>query len=152
MVALGGRGDIAPTHSWPRHYMGVSGQRHVPTALCPGERTPGTHYTGGWVGPRAGLDTEVRGKILCLCRGSNPVRPVVQSVARHYTAWDAPAPPGHKHQVCILVTISEIEIWAMPPSVRFYVLKAAYMKKTVFWYMAPCRSRSTFQRCVLHPT
>jgi hypothetical protein len=28
------------------------------------------------VGPRAGLDAEVRGKILCLCLGSNPVRPV----------------------------------------------------------------------------
>jgi hypothetical protein len=27
------------------------------------------------VGPRAGLDTEVRGKILCLYRGSNPDRP-----------------------------------------------------------------------------
>jgi hypothetical protein len=33
------------------------------------------------VGPRAGLDTEVRGKILCPCRGSNPDRPVVQPVA-----------------------------------------------------------------------
>jgi hypothetical protein len=32
------------------------------------------------VGPRAGLDTEVRGKILCPCRGSNPDRPVVQPV------------------------------------------------------------------------
>jgi hypothetical protein len=52
--------------------MGVNGQSHVPAALCPGERTPGTHFTGGWVGHRAGLDTEVRGKILCPCRGSNP--------------------------------------------------------------------------------
>jgi hypothetical protein len=33
--------------------------------------TPGTHCTGGWVGPRAGLDTEDRGKIICSCRGSN---------------------------------------------------------------------------------
>jgi hypothetical protein len=30
------------------------------------------------MGPRAGLDTEARGKILCPCRGSNPDRPVVQ--------------------------------------------------------------------------
>jgi hypothetical protein len=29
-----------------------------------GDRTPGTHYTGGWVGHRADLDTEVRRKIL----------------------------------------------------------------------------------------
>jgi hypothetical protein len=34
-------------------------------AFTPGERTPGTHCTGGWVGPRADLDTEARGKILC---------------------------------------------------------------------------------------
>jgi hypothetical protein len=40
-----------------------------------GERTPGTHCTGGWVGLRAGLDTEVRGKIFCPCRESNPDRP-----------------------------------------------------------------------------
>jgi hypothetical protein len=44
--------------------------------FTPGERTPGTHWTGGWVGPRAGLDAEARRKILYLCRGSNPGRPV----------------------------------------------------------------------------
>jgi hypothetical protein len=37
---------------------------------------PGTHLSGGRVGPRAGLDAEARGKILCLCRESNPGRPV----------------------------------------------------------------------------
>jgi hypothetical protein len=46
--------------------MGVSGQR-----FTPGERTPGNHSVGGWVGPRAGLDTEAREKFLRLCRGSN---------------------------------------------------------------------------------
>jgi hypothetical protein len=55
-------------------------------AFTPGERTPGTHCTGGWVGLRAGLDTEARGD-----RGSNPDRPVVQPVVRHYTAWANPA-------------------------------------------------------------
>jgi hypothetical protein len=44
--------------------------------FTPGERTPGTHCTGGWVGPRAGLDAETRRKIICLCRGSNPGCPV----------------------------------------------------------------------------
>jgi hypothetical protein len=59
--------------------MGVSGQRHAPAALCPGERTPGTHWTGGWVGPRAGLDTKARGKILLPLPGiesPSPDRPV----------------------------------------------------------------------------
>jgi len=34
---------------------GVSGQQHAPAALYPRER-PGTHFTGGWLGPKAGLD------------------------------------------------------------------------------------------------
>jgi hypothetical protein len=54
--------------------------------FTPGERTPTTHWTGGWVGPRASLDTQARGKILCPCRGSNLDRPVVQPIVRHYTA------------------------------------------------------------------
>jgi hypothetical protein len=65
--------------------MGVSGQRHAPAAFQPRGKDPGTHCTGGWVGPRAGLNTEARGKSLCLCQGSNLDRPVVHPVARHYT-------------------------------------------------------------------
>jgi hypothetical protein len=39
-----------------------------------GEGYPGTRCTGGWVGPRAGLDTEVRGKILSTLPGIEPDR------------------------------------------------------------------------------
>jgi hypothetical protein len=68
----------------------------TPRPRCtPGERTPCTHCTGGWVDPRAGLYTEDRGKILCPRRGSNPDRPVVQPIVRHYTAWATPAPKGY---------------------------------------------------------
>jgi hypothetical protein len=35
--------------------MGVGGQRHTPAAL-PQRKEPGIHCTGGWVGPRVGLD------------------------------------------------------------------------------------------------
>jgi hypothetical protein len=62
-----------------------------PGSALPRGKTPSTHCTGGWVDPRAGLDTEARGKILCPCWESNPDRPVVQSVVRHYTAWATPA-------------------------------------------------------------
>jgi hypothetical protein len=62
---------------------GVSGHRHAPAALYPRGKDP--HCTGSWVSPIAGLDVEVRGKISCLCHASNLDRPVVQSVARHYT-------------------------------------------------------------------
>jgi hypothetical protein len=34
--------------------------------LASGKGPPSTHCVGGWVGPRAGLDTEARGKILSL--------------------------------------------------------------------------------------
>jgi hypothetical protein len=59
--------------------MGVGGQRHAPAALPPGNR-PGTYCTGGWVGPRAGLDG---------CEKSRP-KPgfdprTIQLVASRYT-------------------------------------------------------------------
>jgi hypothetical protein len=38
----------------------------------PTERAPGTHWIGGWVGPRAGLDTVAKQKIPSPCRDSNP--------------------------------------------------------------------------------
>jgi hypothetical protein len=69
--------------------MGVSGERHFPAALYPQERTPGTHWTGGWVGPRAGLDTEASGKTICLCRRSNPGRPICSQTLHwlRYGVW-----------------------------------------------------------------
>jgi hypothetical protein len=36
--------------------MGVNGQLHAPAAKPSGETSPGTYFTRGWVGPRAGLD------------------------------------------------------------------------------------------------
>jgi hypothetical protein len=42
----------------------------------PPRKYPGTNWAGGWVGLRSGLDTEDRGKVLFLCQGSKPGRPV----------------------------------------------------------------------------
>jgi hypothetical protein len=56
--------------------MEVSGQRHAPAPLYPRGKNTGTHWIGGWVGSRAGLNAEARRKILCPCRGSNPSRPL----------------------------------------------------------------------------
>jgi hypothetical protein len=64
--------------------MEVSGQRHALAALYHQEWALGTQWIGSWAGLRAGLDTEARGKILCLCH--------VQSVVRHYTDWATPTP------------------------------------------------------------
>jgi hypothetical protein len=43
-------------------------------ALAPGE-DPRTHCTGGWMGPRAGLDTEATRKILSPLPGMEPRSP-----------------------------------------------------------------------------
>ena len=50
-----GRGIALLLHDRGTRRGGVSGQQHAPAALYARER-PGTHFTGGWVGPRAGLD------------------------------------------------------------------------------------------------
>jgi hypothetical protein len=50
-----------------------------PSHTFPSGKGPSiTHVTGGWVGLRANLDADVRGKILCLSWGLNPSRPVTQ--------------------------------------------------------------------------
>jgi hypothetical protein len=59
----------------------VRDQRHAPAAFYPRKR-PGTHFTGGWVGPRAGLDK---------CGKSRPPTGfdprTVQPVASRYNDW-----------------------------------------------------------------
>jgi hypothetical protein len=42
----------------------MGGQHHAPAAFYPREK-PGIHFTGGWVGPSAGLD---------VCEKSRPHR------------------------------------------------------------------------------
>jgi hypothetical protein len=54
-------------------------------SLPPGKGPPvPIGQEAGWA-PEPIWTQEVRGKISCLYRGSNIDRPVVQSVARHYT-------------------------------------------------------------------
>jgi hypothetical protein len=55
--------------------MEVSSQLHAPGRFNPEEITRGTHWIGGWVGPRAGLDTVSKIKIPSPHRESNSDRP-----------------------------------------------------------------------------
>jgi hypothetical protein len=75
MKAPGGRGGNS-SYSFLTSALdgGTHPQHHALAVLCPGERTPGTHWTGSWLGPTAGLDAEATR--LCLCRGLNPSHPV----------------------------------------------------------------------------
>jgi hypothetical protein len=57
----------------------------TPRPLYLRERGPGTHWIGGWVGPRAILDAVVKRKIPTPRRESNPKTPIVQPVAQRHT-------------------------------------------------------------------
>ena len=50
VVKVKGEQRYGYTCSLTSALMGVHGQHHAPAALPPGKR-PGTHCTGGWVGP-----------------------------------------------------------------------------------------------------
>jgi len=51
--------------------MGGERSASLPGRALLQEMTSDTHWIGGWVGLRAGLDTEARGKVFCLCRRSS---------------------------------------------------------------------------------
>jgi hypothetical protein len=65
--------------------MEVSSQLHAPATLPLKERDPGTHWIGGWVGPRAVLDVVVKRKIPSPYQESNPITPIVQPITQCYT-------------------------------------------------------------------
>jgi hypothetical protein len=51
--------------------MEVSGQLHAPAALLPMEGASDTHWIGGWVDPRVGMNSVEKRRIMH-CRGWNP--------------------------------------------------------------------------------
>jgi hypothetical protein len=65
----------------------------TPWLFNPGERAPGAHWIGGWVGLRAGLDDLEKRKFLNLLGTySNSDPSVVQLIASRYTDYAIPAP------------------------------------------------------------
>jgi hypothetical protein len=72
----------------------MHGQRNIKICFTLAKR-PGIHYTGGWVGPRAGLDG--CGKF-CPPPGFNPQ--TGQSVVSHYSDYTLPA-----HQGCMCMCV-----------------------------------------------
>jgi hypothetical protein len=49
-----------------------------------GDRAPGTHWIGRWVGPKVGLDAVEKRKIPNPRQEWNPLTPIVQPVASSY--------------------------------------------------------------------
>jgi hypothetical protein len=62
---------------------------------------PSTHWTGGCLGPRKSLDSELIGKVLCLCWGSNLDRPV-----RSQTLYLLSYPGSCAQCSCYLISVS----------------------------------------------
>jgi hypothetical protein len=63
-------------------------------ALPRGERNPSTHWTGGWVDTRDGLDTEVTEKSVA---SAGDRTSIVRSVVRHYTDKATTTPHVHTY-------------------------------------------------------
>jgi hypothetical protein len=78
-------GKYSSTHSLTSALDGGEWSASHPSCFIPRERAPGTHWIGGWVGPRAILDMVVKRKIPSLHQKSNPRTPIVQPAAQHYT-------------------------------------------------------------------
>jgi hypothetical protein len=82
----------------------VSGQRQASAALYPGEKTPGTHCTGGWMELRAGLKERLQEKFF---PSAGDRTPLVQFVVRHYANWATPASNVFElfHLIIIIIII-----------------------------------------------
>jgi hypothetical protein len=71
--------------------MEVCGQLHAPAPLPPGKSPPSTHWIGGWVAPRVGLDGVEKRKSFA---AGNRTR-AIQPVARRYP--DSCLSVGHEN-------------------------------------------------------
>jgi hypothetical protein len=76
-----------------------TGERSASSRSCaPQERAHNSHCTGGWVGPRASLDAEGRGKILYLSQGLNYDCPV-HSQALYWQLFGSHSRYVHLHKI-----------------------------------------------------
>jgi hypothetical protein len=96
-----------------------------PGRFTPRERALGTHWIGGWVGPRAVLDAVVKRKIPSPCRESNPRTPIVQPVAQRYTDWAITALLLSPVSIIIIIISSSSLslLWTFNPSTDFVCVK-----------------------------
>jgi hypothetical protein len=91
-----GEWKYSSTHSLTSALDGGEWSASRPSRFTPRKTVPGTHWIGGWVGPRAILDAVVWRKIPSSRRESNPRTPIVQPVAQSYTDWAITALGNHR--------------------------------------------------------
>jgi len=74
-VDILGEWRYSSTQSWTLTIDGGGWSASRPSSFTPRWRSPGIHWIGGWLGPRAGLDVVLQRKIPSPRRESNPDRP-----------------------------------------------------------------------------
>jgi hypothetical protein len=130
----------------------VRGQRHAPAALYPRER-PGSHCTGGWVGPRAGLDK---------CGKSRLHRDSITGPSRPYPVaigTTLPGPQSYKIQgeLKILTLVWKIffnqidATWPLLQDSQLLFLVTDRMLRLFIVIVMPVWLRSKYLHCFLSP-
>jgi hypothetical protein len=75
----------------------------TPGRFAPRERAPGTHWIGGWVGPRAGLDAVVKRKFQAPAGTWTPDHSARSPALYH---WAIPAPPPKQYRPLLFARCS----------------------------------------------
>jgi hypothetical protein len=101
-----GEWRYSSTHSLTSAIDGGVWSASRPGRFTPRKIAPGTHWIGGWVGPRAILYSMVKRKISSLRRESKPRAPIVQPVAQRCTDWAIPAHAGFRIRFRSLLLIN----------------------------------------------
>jgi hypothetical protein len=82
--------------------------------FSPGERTPGTHRREDWVGPRAGMGTEARGKRLSPgIELQSPGRPA-RSLTLYWLSYSAQTQLCTRVKLCMYVCIYLLQLDPSP--------------------------------------
>jgi hypothetical protein len=111
-----------------------------PLPLYPRER-PSTHCTGGWVGPKTGLN---------VCEKSRPPpgfhRRTVEPVASHYTDWAIPAPRGFLH----FYILSEWNFYPLFCFISLFMcICVSFFFVTLWFVLCVIKNKKLYSRCFI---
>jgi hypothetical protein len=99
--------------------------------FCPGERTLDTYCTGGWVGPRSGVDSEVKEKILSSLPGIEHRSPSRSAHSQALYLLSYPASPFNLLTSLILIMVISVRLVLGGQSIK---LVACFRGRTIHRY------------------
>jgi hypothetical protein len=119
----------------------VTSQHHKPFALYPQGKDPISHCIGGWVGLRAGLDSETRGKNSLPLPGMELSRPVC-SQTLYWLSYLSCHQTLHAVKNLTVLKFCDVFIFAVETDIQISHVRTE-LKRMTAWY---CVSS-----CNLHP-